>query len=251
MSDLMSERGDRWLPAEPVRTLEAAAGYIEDVGIALLFPADKPIAPSLWEAIAGPDAEPFAEGMNEDETLAWELKDALPAAGLAWSGKFLQGRNTLLSPRLLASLYPGPGHPDDHQALHLSQEAHRIAEALLFGPQPTSTLRELVGHKGPYDRAIKQLHRSLMVTSAGTAKQSSGWPAVVLDLTCRRFSVGGTLNHRYATIHYLETMIGVVPGELARAYGWTTAAARAELDGLVADGLAVHTDGSYRLLNTA
>jgi hypothetical protein len=247
VSDLMTERGDRWLPAEPVRTLEAAAAFVEDVGIALLFPADKPIAPSLWEAIAGADAEPFAEGMNEDEELAWEFKDALPAAGLAWSGKFLQGRNALLAPTLLASLYPGAGRPDDHQQLHLSQEAHRIAEALLFGPQPTSMLRELVGHKGPYDRAIKELHRFLLITSAGTAKQNSGWPAVVLDLTCRRFSVGGALNHRYATIRYLETMIGIVPGELARAYGWTTAAARAQLDGLVADGLAVHTDGSYRL----
>lgn len=247
MSDLMSARGDRWLPAEPVRTLEAAAAFVEDVGLALLFPADKPIAPSLWEAIAGPDAEPFAEGMNADEELAWEFKDALPAAGLAWSGKFLHGRNAMLAPQLLASLYAGAGHPDDHQSLHLSQEAHRIAEALLFGPQPTSALRELVGHKGPYDRAVKELHRSLLVTSAGTAKQSSGWPAVVLDLTCRRFAVGGTLNHRYATVRYLETMIGVVPGELARAFGWTTAAARTQLDGLVADGLAVHTDGSYRL----
>src|SRR5215217_7779114 len=121
MSSLMSERGDRWLPAEPVRTLDAAAAFVDDVGIALLFPADKPIAPSLWEAIAGPDAEPFAAGMNDDETLAWEFKDALPAASLAWSGKFVQGRNTLLAPRLLASLYPGAGHPDDHQSLHLSQ----------------------------------------------------------------------------------------------------------------------------------
>ena len=171
----------------------------------------------------------------------------MPAAGLAWSGKFLQGRNALLTPTRLASLYPGAGHPDDHQSMHLSQEAHRIAEALLFGPQPTSMLRELVGHKGPYDRAIKELHRFLLITSAGTLKQGSGWPSVVLDLTCRRLSVGGTLNHRYATVRYLETMIGVVPGELARAYGWTTAAARGQLDGLVADGLAVHTDGSYRL----
>jgi hypothetical protein len=247
MSGLMSERGDRWLPAEPVRTLDAAAAFVEDVGIALLFPADRPIAPSLWEAIAGPDAEPFAEGMNDDETLAWEFKDELPAAGLAWSGKLLQGRNTLLAPRLLASLYPGAGYPDDHQALHLSQEAHRIAEALLFGPLPTSALRELVGHKGPYDRAIKELHRNLLVTSAGTSRQGSGWPAVVVDLTCRRFAVGGTLNHRYAATRYLETMIGVGPGELARAYGWPAAAARAQLEALVADGLAVHTDGVYRV----
>lgn len=243
----MSARGDRWLPAEPVRTLQAAAAFVEHVGLALLFPADKPIAPSLWEAIAGPDAAPFAEGMNEEETLAWEFKDALPAAGLAWSGKFVQGRNALLAPRLLASLYPGAGHPDDHQALHLSQEAHRVAEALLFGPLPTSALRELVGHKGPYDRAIKELHRNLLITSAGTKKQGSGWPAVVVDLTCRRFTVGGSMNHRYATTRYLETMVGIGAGELARAFGWSTAAARAQLDGLVADGLAVHTDGVYRL----
>jgi len=185
--------------------------------------------------------------MAEDETLAWEFKDALPAAGLAWSGKFIQGRNALLSPRLLASLYPGAGHPDDHQALHLSQEAHRIAEALIFGPLPTSALRELVGHKGPYDRAIKELHRHLLVTSAGTTKRGAGWPAVVIDLTCHRFPVGGTLNHRYATTRYLETMVGIGPGELARAFGWPTAAARTQLDSLVADGLAVHADGVYRL----
>jgi hypothetical protein len=249
MSDaLMSERGDRWLPAEPVRTLQAAADYISDVGFALLFPADRPIAPSLWEAIAGPDAEPFAEGMNEDETLAWEFKDQLPAAGLAWSGKFIQGRHALLSPRLLASLYPGAGHPDDHQALHLSHEAHRIAEALIFGPAPTTALRELIGHRGPYDRAIKELHKALLVTSAGTSKKDSGWPAIVVDLTCRKFSVGGGLNHRYATTRYLQTMVRIGPGELARAYGWTTAAARAQLDGLVADSLAARVDGLYALV---
>jgi hypothetical protein len=42
-------------------------------------------------------------------------------------------------------------------------------------------------------------------------------------------------------------MIGVIPGELARAYGWTTRGRPRAVDGLIADGLAVHTDGSYRL----
>src|SRR5262245_55855898 len=49
---LARDRGARWLPARRVHSLEEAAGFVETVGIALLFPADRVTAPSLWEAVA-------------------------------------------------------------------------------------------------------------------------------------------------------------------------------------------------------
>jgi hypothetical protein len=57
---LAGARGQRWLPDRPVQSIEDAARFVDDVGFALLFPSDRPTAPSLWEAVAGPDATPFA-----------------------------------------------------------------------------------------------------------------------------------------------------------------------------------------------
>ena len=247
---LARARGERWSPVERLRSLDDAARFIEDVGFALLFPADRPIAPSLWEAVAGPDATPFADGMGAAESLVWSWKDLLPEAGLAWCGRFLHGRASLMSPPLLAALYPGRGEPDDDRAFSLPPEAHEIAEALRCGPLPSSALRELIGNRGRYDRAIRELQRRLLVTSAGVREQRSGWPAVLLDLTCRRFHVGDA-DQRYATTRFLDTMIEVTPAELARVYRWTTAGARAALDDLVPAGLAVRSPAGYRRASQA
>ena len=243
-------RGDRWVPARRVRTLQAAARFVDRHGFALLFPTERPTAPSLWEAVAGADAEPFATGMNQPEQMVWTWKDALPEAGLAWSGKFVHKRASLLSPRLLAALYPGAGEPDDHRAdhvaHHLDPDAHRIADALVPGPVPTRALRELVGDRGRYERAIRQLQGLLLVTSAGVSEQRSGWPAVLMDLTCRRFDVGGARDHAYATARFLDTMVEATPRDLVRAFGWPPDAARARLEDLVGAGRAIRTAGRYR-----
>jgi hypothetical protein len=244
-SELAGARGERWSPATLLRSLDEAAGFVDDVGFALLFPADRPLAPSLWEAVAGPDAVPFAGGMGTAESLVWTWKDLLPEAGFAWSGRFVHGRASLLSPRLLAALYPGLGEPDDERAFALPPEARAIAEALRAGPLPSSALRSLVGHRGRYDRAIRDLQQHLLVTAAGVREQRSGWPAVVLDLTCQRFDVGAT-DQRYATTRFLDTMIEATPAELARVYQWPTTTAGAALDDQVATGLAVRTPAGYR-----
>jgi hypothetical protein len=244
-SGLAAARGARWLPAVRLRSIHEAARFVEDVGFALLFPTDRAVAPSLWEAVAGPDATPFATGMGAAESLVWSWKDLLPEAGFAWCGRYVHGRTSLLSPRLLAALYPGHGEPDDHRTFSLPQEAHEIAEALYVGPLPSSALRELTGHRGRYDRAIRELQRRLLVTSAGVREQRRGWPAVLLELTCRRFDVGRA-DQRHATTRFLNTMIEATPAELARVYQWPTAVARAALDHLVATGLAERSPGGYR-----
>lgn len=229
-------RGDRWLAR--VDSLADAARHVNTLGAVLLFPTEQIEAPSLWEAMAGEDAKPFAGGMGHHEARIWEWKDELPQAGPTWYGKFLYRRASLLSPKLLAALYPGRGKDNDHRTMDISREAHDIAEALRGGPLTTAALRQIVGDKARYDRAIGELHRQLLVTSAGVQSRSSGWPASVVELTCRMFTVGGAADPEYVCERHLDTMLVTTVREMARAFGWPVPATRERLNALVARGVA-------------
>src|SRR5688572_27304826 len=103
--DLGAARAKQWLPSKRVGTLKAAERHIAKLGFVLAFPVEDILLPSLFEAVAGPDSVAWQDGMGPDESLVWELKDSLPAAGAAWSGKLLHRRASLVSPELLALLY--------------------------------------------------------------------------------------------------------------------------------------------------
>jgi len=218
-----------WLRGRRIGSLERAASFVDDVGFALLFPTPKLLAPSLWEAVAGEDAEPFATGMGANEQKVWTWKDALPGRGLAWYGTFLAGRGSFLSPALLAALYPGAGEVDDHESMALSPTAHQIARLLGGEPLPSVVLRQLIGDRNRYQRAVVELQRHLLITTAGVQKQRTGWPSTLLDLTCRQFDVGGSLDHGFATRKFLGTMLQATPADLARIFRWPVAEARARL----------------------
>ncbi|MDX6247930.1 MAG: hypothetical protein QOF10_1290 [Kribbellaceae bacterium] len=237
-----------WVRGRGVGTIQRAGKFVDDVGFALLFPAPRPIGPSLWEAVAGEDSEPFGTGMGEDEQKVWGWKDELPRRGLAWYGAYLGGRGTFLSPTLLAALYPGAGELDDHEQLELSPAAHEIAAALAVEPLSSAALRSLLGDRNKYQRAITELQRNLLVTSAGVQEQSNGWPAALLTLTCEQFDVGGRGDHGEAAMQYLDTMLDASPAELARAFRWSAAKAREHLDQLVDTGRATSDGTRYRPL---
>jgi hypothetical protein len=234
---LARARGDRWLPERDARSVSDAAAFVDSVGFALLFPADRFAAPSLYEAVAGPDAVAWQHGMGEAESAVWDWKDELPASGTAWYGKFLFKRASLLSPKALGLLYRGAGDIDDYRGFDLGPEARRIAQALAVAPVSSAVLRgDIIGDRAAYERGITELHRSLLVTTAGVAEQRSGWPASVIDLTCRRFDVGGTADDDAAAALFLDTVLTATPAQLARAFGWTAAVAKTVLARLVAAG---------------
>ncbi len=241
-----------WIDAPRVETVERAAAFVADVHCALLFPFEAIALPSLWEAIAGPDVEAFASwGVNEDRVWGW--KDELPAGGRAWYGKLVRKRATLLSPELLADLYPGAGDTEDYRKLPLSPEAARMARALGGGALPQSILRDEVGLAGKagkarFDRAMVELQRHLLVTHAGVWQHDAGWPAAVIELTSRLFEVGGRRDPVAAAGKYLDTALEVTPVELGRAFGWPTAEARVALDAVVEHGAAVRMERTYRSL---
>jgi len=217
-----------------VRSIARAGAFVEDVGFALLFPSERVLAPSLWEAVAGEDAEPFATGMDVDEQRVWSWKDELPRRGLAWYGNFVAGRSSFLSPSLLRWLYPAYGGTDDHMNLDLSPTAHEIATALAEGPQPSASLRALIGDRSRYQRAAIELQRQLLVTTAGVHEQASGWPSKVLDLTCRRFDVGTDQDHQAAAELFIGVVLDGSARDLARTFRWPVDKARGHRDALPA-----------------
>lgn len=228
-----------------VGSVERAAAFVGDVGFALLFPTPRLAMPSLWEAVAGEDHEPFAAGMNTNEQKVWAWKDTLPRDGLAWYGAFLAGRGSFLSPAMLAALYPGRGEVGDHESLPLSPTAHEIARLLAGEPLPSALLRTLVGDRNRYQRGMVELQRHLLVTTAGVQENRSGWPSALLELTCRRFEVGSGSDQGLAAARFLDTMLVATPADLARAFRWPRAQARAHLDQLVSAGRATSAGARY------
>ena len=83
-----------WVTRRRVGSPRRAAEFIDAVGFALLFPAANVPAPSLWEAVAGDEAEPFASGMGATEQKVWAWKDELPRCGQAWYGRFVGNRGS-------------------------------------------------------------------------------------------------------------------------------------------------------------
>jgi hypothetical protein len=229
-----------------VGSIGRARAFIDDVAFALLFPSPRHVVPSLWEAVAGEDIEPFATGMRDNEQKVWGWKDELPRTGMAWYGNFVAGRGSFLSPTMLKLLYAGAGEVGDHETAELSPTAHEIAAALVHEPLPSATLRTLVGDRNRYQRAIVELQRQLLVTNAGVHEHPTGWPSALLDLTCRRFEVGGGADHAAASRLFLATVLQATPADLARTFRWPVAQARSRLDTLAGEGAATLSGQVFR-----
>ena len=180
-----------------VASRRGAAALINRLHLVLLFPAARLPLPSLWEAVAGEGRGVADHGWGELEERVWAWKNELPGHGLAWYGRFVQGRQAFLSPALLADLYAGRGEPDDHCAFDLPADARRVANTLEHsGAMPLPAIRMAIGLDGKagktrFERAVRDLAGALLVTPSGIYDGDAGWPATVLDLTARRFDLRG------------------------------------------------------------
>jgi hypothetical protein len=112
-------------------SLEGAAAFVDRVGIALVFPKDDLVLPSLWEAIAGArevewavrDAAGTFLSFTPEMDRLWRWKDDLPAERLACAGRHLARVVSLVSPALVSALYgrtERAGQADDFRAAGLS-----------------------------------------------------------------------------------------------------------------------------------
>jgi hypothetical protein len=259
MRDLEAARARRWwLHRAKVSRIARAGAFVEDVGFALLFPNKGVALPSLYEAAS--DKPLWAPGADwgPDADLVWGWKDEMPRRGLAWYGKFVRGRPSLLAPSLLADVYPRRGRPEDFEDAGLSPAAYRIARILLrSGPQSTAALREALDVEGKkandaFYRTVAELGRALVTTHFGVEDEGDRWPVPVLELTARAFRIPARRSERAARLRaarrYLDTMLLVRAHELGNAFGWGADAARTALDELVKGKQAVREEPGYRSL---
>ena len=81
-----------------VRTLAAATGWVDEVGLALVFPKADVVLPSLWEQVAGEQEVTWPSPAME---FVWGAKDELPAQGFVCVGKHLARVASCVAPRLV------------------------------------------------------------------------------------------------------------------------------------------------------
>jgi hypothetical protein len=177
-----------------LRSLEQVRAWIDDVGIALLFPNGDYVLPSLWEAVAGSPEVDWSIRDHEGKYVAftpnmrkvWSWKDELPAGRLACVGLHVARTSSLVAPRLVAALYASTAEARvgiDGLELEIAQAAESLGR-----PAGRRELRLLVGaEKRHADRAINALQRKLVLTNAGLTDEGSGWASTLHDLFTRRW----------------------------------------------------------------
>jgi len=259
MSDLDAARARRWWASRAkVTRIDRAAAFVEDVGFTLLFPNKGVALPSLYDVASDRPLFSPAGDWGPDADRVWGWKDELPRRGLAWYGRFVRGRPSLLAPSLLADLYPRRGRPDDFEDAGLSPPAYRVARILLrSGPQSTAALREALDVEGKkateaFYRTIGELSRGLVTTHFGVEEEGAGWPTPVLELTARAFRIPTRRSPDAARLRaarrYLDTMLVARPFELGNAFGWGAEAARSSLETLVLKRQALSAPPAYHAL---
>jgi hypothetical protein len=222
----------------PLRTLTQAAAWVDRVGLALVFPRDDVVLPSLWEAAGGTDeyARRDDEGKFVEWTpvmgFVWETKDALPSERLCAAGKHVRGRASLVSLDVLPALV-ALAPPNEPEGL----EAEVVELLREQGPTSTRELPDLLAHheRKRVRAAIDRLQKSLVVTNVGL-EETDGWPAIVVDLVehcyADRLRERPTPEEARAAIatRILETTGELTAEDLRGAMGWRKAECHAALE---------------------
>jgi hypothetical protein len=223
-----------------IRTLAAAARFIDRVGLALLFPKADVVLPSLWEQVSGLQTTDWnAEEIN----FLWWAKDALPDEGRACVGKHLARSAACIAPRLVPVLVAANGEPPEDGDV-VVETIRR--EGPLTGPQ----LRGLTGlPKKEVDRRIASLHHRLVLTNAHLVEEGSTWGTLAHDLVARKWKVPKRLPAREDARRDLADLVLRLAGELTPAdlggvFGWRRKEAAALLEavgeGRDADGYTIY-----------
>jgi DNA glycosylase AlkZ-like len=203
-----------------VRTLEQAASFVDEVGLALLLPKADVVLPSLWEQVNGSPERNWAireaDGTfvrwSEAMGFVWGAKDDLPAAGLVCVGKHLAKVVACIAPRLVPVLVAANGaEPEGTDVL----VAETIREA---GPLTGPQLRDATGlAKKEVDKAIVSLHHMLVLTSSHLVEEGGPWGALAHDLLDRKWPLPKRLPAREDARSDLARLVLDRTGELTAA----------------------------------
>jgi hypothetical protein len=219
-----------------IRTLAAAASWVDDVGLALLFPKADVVLPSLWEQVNGSaeqnwsirDEDGKFVSWSEPMGFLWPAKDELPEQGLVCVGKHLARVVACVSPRILPLLVAANREPADDDPVVAAVREH----GPLTGPQ----LRDATAlDKKEVDRSVASLHHRLVLTSSHLVEQDGPWGALAHDLLDRKWPVPRKLPDRTGARRELAALVLERAGELTAAdlagvFSWRRKEAAAILD---------------------
>ncbi|HET7647067.1 MAG TPA: hypothetical protein VFK17_00775 [Gaiellaceae bacterium] len=196
-----------------LRTLAAAADWVDEVGLALLFPKADVVLPSLWEQAAGVTEVRWP---SPEMDFAWGAKDALPEQGLVCVGRHLARSVSLVAPRLVPTLRAANGEDGGGPLVEAVGE---------LGPLTAPQLREATGlEKRAVERELASLHHRLVLTSSHVVEGGS-WGALAHDLLARKWPLPTRLPPRENARRELASLVLERAGELTAAdlggvFGW-------------------------------
>jgi hypothetical protein len=232
----------------PLRRIDAAARWVDGVGLAALLPVSDVVLPSLWEAVAGTRAVDWAVRRDDGKleftpemSRCWSWKDALAERQLVCVGKHLGRWQALIAPRLVAAAWTAAAERREA----LGSLEHDVVDAVTqAGPSTAPQLRALLGaDKKALDKAIVSLQRAMVLTNAGVVEQRQGWGAVAVDLVSRRFELRDVENAERDLVRAVLASCGEVSAaDVGGALGWRLRPARAILDALADAGEAVRRE---------
>jgi hypothetical protein len=222
-----------------ISSLEEAGAFVDRVGIAVPWGNADLVLPSLWQGIAGSDADwairdetgKAIEFSPEFQRL-WRWKDELPERRLACAGKHFSSAALLIAPRLLPAAYAltgRSGEVDDFRDDEVETLEREVAEVVLENePLTGPEIRRLLGtnDRKAVDRAVARLQRRLVLTNAGAAEQAQGWRAIRQDVFVRRWGeslkrlpVEEEARHELA-LAVLAGTVDASAADVAGALGW-------------------------------
>ena len=230
------------IPTRRIRTISAAAQFINRVGFCWLFAPSRngtskpnPLElPSLAEAVKGRRGIGI-DYWDDDAEMIWGWKSDLPATRRAYYGKGLAGRPVFVSLQILPYLLAASGAEDIEQIYAnggISQSAKKVYTALeQEGAMPTMALRRAAGFAGKtgntdYHRALDELQRALVVMPIGATNEVGAWPSQIFDLVRRWFPDQAGEAYTYDTYaarralveRYLKTVIAAPAPAIARLF---------------------------------
>jgi hypothetical protein len=244
LQSLQAARAERYRqrPDLRVRTQDEALGFLNDVGLCLLFSAKDIELPSLWGALCGEDRPLPNHHDSRELGLAWNWKDELPVAGKVLYGKFLRKRPVFVSLDLAPHFYalsPNYGDPaedylQDYLDGRLTVEAKQVYDVLLDqGALPTSRLRREAGlggksNAGRFDRALAELQMDYRITKVAISDANRWGYCYVYDLLPRHFpevikaaeAISGRQARETILLRYLRTVVAATPREVRNLFGW-------------------------------
>ena len=259
-SDILNLRRPHYRlhPDLKLRTRSEAVRFVNDVGIALLFPGDNLPLPDLWSAINGQERRIPRHHHDWALGKTWEWKDEIPSRKEAWYGKIIRGKPAFISMQDLPAVYalsPNYGELDDYLEAYadglMSNEAKSVYEVLLAeGPLSTSALRKAAGLGGGgdaarrFERAIVELQADLKIVKSGTSDDNRWKYCYVYDILLRwapdLAEQARQYNSRTAMRHlvdrYLQSSIAAPAQLFPRLFGWDPGVTSRVIEEMLQDG---------------